>query len=45
MNKEASIDSPVYKRFKRAFDYAMDKTTAELKQSVEGLYHNLNTLD
>ena len=29
---------------KDAYDYAMDMTTKELQQSVEGMYHNLNTL-
>lgn len=27
-----------------AWDYAMDMTLKELKQAVEGMYHNLNTL-
>ena len=29
---------------KDAYDYAMDMTTKELQQAVEGMYHNLNTL-
>lgn len=28
----------------RVFDYALDKTEQELEQAVEGMYHNLNTL-
>ena len=28
----------------KAYSYAMDKTLEELNQAVEGLYHNLNTL-
>lgn len=28
----------------RVFDYAFDKTEKELEQAVEGMYHNLNTL-
>ena len=28
----------------KAYNYAMKKTTEELQQAVEGLYHNLNTL-
>ena len=28
----------------KAYSYAMDKTVEELNQAVEGLYHNLNTL-
>ena len=45
MKKEVGIDNPKYQKFERVFKYAMDKTKAELDQSVEGLYHNLNTLD
>ena len=41
---DSSIDSKAYKRFARAYDYAMDMTEKELKQAVEGMYHNLNTL-
>ena len=29
---------------KDAYDYAMDMTAKELQQAVEGMYHNLNTL-
>lgn len=39
------IDNPIFKKFSKAFQYAMEKTTIELNQAVEGLYHNLNTLD
>lgn len=31
-------------RNEKAYQYAMDMTERELKQSVEGMYHNLNTL-
>ena len=31
-------------RNKRAYKYAMDMTTKEVYQAVEGMYHNLNTL-
>lgn len=41
---EMSIDSPEYKIFKKAYNYALDKTIQEVQQSVEGMYHNLNTL-
>ena len=41
---DSSIDSKAYKRFARAYDYAMDMTEKELKQAVEGMYHNLNRL-
>lgn len=33
-----------YKAHAAAYSYAMDMTERELKQAVEGLYHNLNTL-
>ena len=40
-----SIDNPLYKRFMKVFSYAMEKTKNELEQGVEGMYHNLNTLN
>ena len=40
-----SIDNPLYKRFEKVFSYAMEKTKDELDQAVEGMYHNLNTLN
>jgi len=43
--KEYSFD--YYKRLDkdgRAYEYALDMTTKECYQAVEGLYHNLNTL-
>ena len=47
-NKEelykTSIESSLYKEQPNAARYAMDMTTKELQQAVEGLYHNLNTL-
>lgn len=42
--REVSIDSPKYKEYPKAYKYAMDMTTKETYQAVEGLYHNLNTL-
>lgn len=30
--------------YKKAYKYAMDMTEKEIHQAVEGLYHNLNTL-
>ena len=38
------IDFEGYKTFHEAYDYAMDMTKKELEQAVEGMYHNLNTL-
>ena len=39
-----SIEDAWYKDFSKAYEYAMDMTKRELKQAVEGMYHNLNTL-
>lgn len=39
-----SIDDPIYKKHEDAYQYAMDMTKRELYQAVEGMYHNLNTL-
>ena len=39
-----SIDDPIYKKHPDAYKYAMDMTMRELYQAVEGMYHNLNTL-
>lgn len=39
-----SIDDEGYKTFDKAYDYAMDMTEKEVHQAVEGMYHNLNTL-
>lgn len=39
------IDSAEYRELSpKAYQYAMDMTTKEVYQAVEGLYHNLNTL-
>ena len=39
-----SITDELYTKFKNAYNYAMDMTVRETEQAVEGLYHNLNTL-
>ena len=39
-----SIDSLEYQKYKKAYQYAMDMTEKETRQAVEGMYHNLNTL-
>lgn len=39
-----SIEDEVYKAAGNVYDYAMDMTTKEVYQAVEGMYHNLNTL-
>jgi len=43
-NKELSIEDDLYKKYPRVYKYAMDKTEKELMQAVQGMYHNLNTL-
>ena len=44
--KDIAIDSNFYKDLNcpNAYDYAMDMTEKEIHQAVEGMYHNLNTL-
>ena len=39
---DKTIDDIYYKD--KAYQYALDMTTKEVKQAVEGMYHNLNTL-
>lgn len=39
-----SIDNDGFKFHKDAYKYAIDMTEKEVYQAVEGLYHNLNTL-
>ena len=43
-NDEMSITDPQYKMCDRVYQYAIDMTEKELMQAVEGMYHNLNTL-
>lgn len=38
---DISIDDKSYKQHGRAYEYAMDMTEREIKQAVEGMYHNL----
>ena len=42
--ENVSIDDDVYKCHGKAYKYAMDMTIKEAHQAVEGMYHNLNTL-
>ena len=42
--QEQSINADIWKEEKEIYQYAMDMTTKELNQAVEGMYHNLNTL-
>lgn len=43
--KDCSIENSEWEAYShKAFNYAMDMTIKELDQAVEGMYHNLNTL-
>ena len=42
--EDAGIDDREYKIYSKAYKYAMDMTVKETHQAVEGMYHNLNTL-
>lgn len=43
--EEVGIDDKFYTiAYEKAYQYAMDMTIKEVKQAVEGMYHNLNTL-
>ena len=39
-----SIESTLYQEQPKVYEYAMDMTIKEIQQAVEGMYHNLNTL-
>ena len=39
-----SIENDYFKAIPNVYKYAMDMTEREAKQAVEGMYHNLNTL-
>ena len=39
-----TIEAEIYKAAGEAYNYAIDMTTKEAYQAVEGMYHNLNTL-
>lgn len=39
-----SIEDDYFKKMPKAYQYALDMTTKECYQAVEGMYHNLNTL-
>lgn len=39
--EDTSIEDEKYKTEEKAYKYAMDMTKKELKQAVEGMYHNL----
>ena len=43
-HEQLSIVDEYFKEDDRIYQYAIDKTEREVYQSVEGMYHNLNTL-
>lgn len=43
-NSQMAIDDKQYRHFPKAYEYAIDMTKEECHQAVEGMYHNLNTL-
>ena len=43
-DKNKSIEDIFYQGYDKAYQYAMDMTIRETQQAVEGMYHNLNTL-
>lgn len=44
IDDSTSIESELYKKHAKAYQYALEMTTKELNQAAEGLYHNLNSL-
>ena len=43
-SKDISIESESYIKYSKIYSLAYDATVKELEQAVEGMYHNLNTL-
>ena len=43
-NDGMSIEDAKYQKFGKMYNYAMTMTMKEIKQAVEAMYHNLNTL-
>lgn len=41
---ESGIEDDYFKKMPKAYQYALDMTVKECYQAVEGMYHNLNTL-
>lgn len=44
LDSSMSIEDEKYKRWDKLYRYAYNMTVNECKQAVEGMYHNLNTL-
>ena len=45
VSSDTTIDSANWNGNDKVKQYAFDQTKKELEQAVEGLYHNLNTLN
>ena len=43
-SENTSIEDECYKKWDKIYKYAYDMTLKEINQAVEGMYHNLNTL-
>ena len=43
-DEDTSIEDKLWKTYPNVCKYALEQTTKELEQAVEGMYHNLNTL-
>ena len=43
-NKDTSIEDKYYKKNEHAYNYAMHMLKKEIYQAMEGMFHNLNTL-
>ncbi len=43
-DEDRSIEDPIYRSYGKAYGYAESMTKKECHQAVEGMYHNLNTL-
>lgn len=44
LNNEMSIEDELYKQYTTVYNFALKMTIKETYQAVEGMYHNLNTL-
>ena len=44
LDDKLSIEDEWYRNYPNVYDYALDMTERECYQAVEGMYHNLNTL-
>lgn len=42
--EDLSVEDKKYKKYKKAYKYAMEMTLKELKQAAEGFFHNTNSL-